>query len=90
MLRLAVVVLWSIAGLGLVLALVACAWARRVARKLDALTQSYWELRYDYTRLRSQVARLDPEQPEIQAPDPTPQQASVSFVPLSAIRKKEL
>ena len=33
---------------------------RRLSRKLDALTQSYWELRYDYTRLRSQLARLDP------------------------------
>jgi hypothetical protein len=84
------VVLWSIAGLSLVLAFVACVWARRVARKLEALTQSYWELRYDYTRLRSQVARLDPEQLDGQTTDPPPQQASVSFVPLSAIRKKDM
>ena len=34
--------------------------APAAARKLDALNQSYWELRYDFTRLRSQVARLDP------------------------------
>ena len=81
--------LWIVAVLALLIALVACAWARRVARRLEALTQSYWELRYDYTRLRSQVARLDPEQPE-RTPDPAPQQAaSVSFVPLSSIRKKE-
>jgi hypothetical protein len=83
------VAVWSIAGLGLLVALVALAWVRRVARKLDALNQSYWELRYDYTRLRSQVARLDPEQAE---PDPPPAPAappSVSFVPLSAIRKKD-
>jgi hypothetical protein len=77
-----------LALLALLVALVACAWARRVARKLENLTQSYWELRYDYTRLRSQVARLDPEQPERVAPDPVAP-ASVSFVPLSAIRKKE-
>jgi hypothetical protein len=84
------VALWIVAVLALLIALVACAWARRVARRLEALTQSYWELRYDYTRLRSQVARLDPEQPERVVPDPTPQQAaSVSFVPLSSIRKKE-
>lgn len=80
--------LWILAVLGLCTALLACAWARRVARKLDALTQSYWELRYDYTRLRSQVARLDPDQPESTVPTPPPP-ASVSFVPLSAIRKKE-
>ena len=81
--------LWIVAALALGVALIACAWARRVARKLEALTQSYWELRYDYTRLRSQVARLDPEQPEPVVPDPAPQSASVSFVPLSSIRKKD-
>jgi hypothetical protein len=83
------VALWFFVVLALLVALLACAWARRVARKLEALTQSYWELRYDYTRLRSQVARLDPEQQEPVAPEPAPQSASVSFVPLSSIRKKE-
>jgi len=83
------VALWSLTALALLLALIACAWARRVSRKLEALTQSYWELRYDYTRLRSQVARLDPDQPESVIPEPAPQPASVSFVPLSSIRKKE-
>ena len=82
-------VLWFVAVLALLISLLACAWARRVARKLEALTQSYWELRYDYTRLRSQVARFDPEQPEGATPDPPPPAASVSFVPLSSIRKKE-
>ena len=82
--------LWITTILGVLIGLVACAWARRVSRKLEALTQSYWELRYDYTRLRSQVARLDPERqdPEPLA-DPAPAPASVSFVPLSSIRKKE-
>jgi hypothetical protein len=75
--------------LALLVAAVALSSARRVSRRLDALTQSYWELRYDYTRLRSQVARLDPEQQEPVAPEPAPQSASVSFVPLSSIRKKE-
>jgi len=83
------VALWVLAASALLLALVACGWARRVGRKLDALTQSYWELRYDYTRLRSQVARIDPEQPEPARLEPSPQTESVSFVPLSSIRKKE-
>jgi hypothetical protein len=67
------------------------AWssARRAARRLDALNQSYWELRYDYTRLRSQVARLDPEQAEPAEEAPQPAAPSVSFVPLSSIRKKK-
>jgi hypothetical protein len=80
------VVLWGIAAVALVVALAAVALARRVARKLEALNQSYWELRYDYTRLRSQVARLDPEQPE-PAPAAAPASA-VTFVPLSSMKKK--
>jgi hypothetical protein len=70
------------------LALAALAWLRRVSRRLETLTQSYWELRYDYTRLRSQLARLDPEQPQESESPPAASQ-SVTFVPLSTIRKKD-
>jgi hypothetical protein len=81
--------LWILAGLALIVALVALATARRTARRLDALTQSYWELRYDYTRLRSQVSRLDPEQAEPAADEaPAAAPATVSFVPLASMRKK--
>ena len=79
---------WIVAGGALLLALLALGLARRLSRKLDSLNQSYWELRYDYTRLRSQLARLDPDQAETPAPEP-PQPATVSFVPLSSIRKKD-
>ena len=79
-------VLWVVAGLALLVALMAAAAARRARRKLDALTQSYWELRYDFTRLRAQVARLDPGEPD---EEPPPQPASqVTFVPLSSMKKK--
>ena len=66
------------------------AWARagRLARKLDALNQSYWELRYDFTRLRSQVARLDPESQTPEEPQPS-QGQTLAFVPLSAIKKAQ-
>jgi hypothetical protein len=80
---------WIVAGVALLLALAALAAARRLARRLDALNQSYWELRYDYTRLRSQLARLDPEVSAEMPPEPPAQPASVSFVPLSSIRKKD-
>jgi hypothetical protein len=75
-----------LSGLALVVALLALATARRAARKLEALTQSYWELRYDFTRLRSQVQRLDPEAD----PNPPAQAApsAVTFVPLSSMKKK--
>lgn len=79
---------WVVAGTGLLVALLALAMVRRLSRRLDALTQSYWDLRYEYTRLRSQLSRLDSEaDPEPAAPPAsTP---SVSFVPLSTIRKKD-
>jgi hypothetical protein len=81
---------WVIAGLGLLLAVMALASARRLARRLDALNQSYWELRYEYTRLRSWLSRLDPEADAASSPqDPEPASPSVTFVPLSAMRKKD-
>jgi hypothetical protein len=78
---------WLIAAVALLVA--AAAWARagRLARKLEALNQSYWELRYDFTRLRSQVARLDPETAEQEPPAPPPQ-GQVAFVPLASMKKK--
>ena len=82
-------VLWTVAILALALALVTLSLARRLARRLDTLTQSYWELRYDYTRLRTQVAQLDPEHQQNPEPTAAASSPSVSFVPLSAIRKKD-
>ena len=85
-----IVLAWVVAGSGLLVALVALALARRVSRRLDALNQAYWDLRYDYTRLRSRVARLDPEEAPAAESDATAAPpAAVSFVPLSAIRKKD-
>jgi hypothetical protein len=86
------VVSWVVSGAALLLALIALALVRRLARRFDSLTQSYWELRYDYTRLRSRLSRLDPEEgvpagSAAEAPSSAP--PSVSFVPLSTIRKKD-
>ncbi len=91
-------VLWILAVVALLVALTALFLARRAARRLDGLNQSYWELRYDYTRLRAQVGRGAPapgaspdeapgaDEPPAPPPSPAP---SMSFVPLSSIRKKE-
>ena len=83
--------LWVFAIVGVLAAGAAWARAGRTARKLEALNQSYWELRYDFTRLRSQVARLDPETDEAAteaaAPPPTGGQ-TVAFVSLSSMKKK--
>ena len=81
-------VLWLLAGIALLIAVAALALARRVSRKLEALTQSYWELRYDYTRLRSQMSRLDPGEAEAENPPPPPPKEQVAFVSLSSMKKK--
>ena len=73
--------------MALLVAVAALALARRLSRKLEKLTQSYWELRYDYTRLRAQVARLDTGEQAPEPPAPPPQQ-QVAFVPLSSMKKK--
>jgi hypothetical protein len=85
--------LWAVAIVGVLVAGMAWARAGKTARKLEALNQSYWELRYDFTRLRSQVARLDPEtaQTESGGGSAAPGSGSgetVAFVSLSSIKKK--
>jgi HAMP domain-containing protein len=79
----------AFAVVGVLLACAAWARAGKAARKLEALSQSYWELRYDFTRLRSQVARLDPEteQGAAEAAPPASGQ-TVAFVSLSSMKKK--
>jgi hypothetical protein len=84
----AVMLLWATAGVALLFALASWLRAARLARNLEALNQSYWELRYDFTRLRSQVARLDPENAEQQNATPPPVPGQLAFVPLSSIKKK--
>jgi hypothetical protein len=83
------VLLWLLLVIAVLVAWAAWARAGRLARKLDALNQSYWELRYDFTRLRSQVARLDPGEAEAEEPPPPAAAPTVAFVPLSSIKKKE-
>ena len=78
--------LWAVAIAGVCVACAAWVRAGKTARKLDALTQSYWELRYDFTRLRSQVARLDPEPAEVETPAPQPPAAGASYISLDSMK----
>ena len=80
--------LWIIAGFAALTATAALLLAQRLRKRLAALTQSYWELRYGYTRLRSEVGRLaagreaDPETADAAV------QVQTSFVPLSSLKPK--
>ncbi len=78
--------LWLLTVAAVLVALAAFAKARRLAKRLERLTESYWELRYEHGQLRARVNRLDPEQPII-APETPPQAGTTAFVPLSSLKR---
>jgi hypothetical protein len=80
-----VILLWLLTGAALVTAAAALLKARRVARRLERLTESYWELRYEHGQLRARVTRLDPE-PASAGQDP-PMAGTTAFVPLSSLKR---
>ena len=86
---------WLLTGAALLIAVGAFQRARRVARRLERLTESYWELRYEYGQLRARVTRLEPPVTEAGSPGSPgsniPQEAAArpasNFVPLSSLKR---
>jgi len=78
--------LWLVTVAAVLVALAAFAKARRLAKRLERLTESYWELRYEHGQLRARVNRLDPEQP-IPPPEAAPRAGTTAFVPLSSLKR---
>ena len=82
--------LWLLAAAAALVAAAALAKARRLAKRLERLTQSYWELRYDHGQLRARVDRLDPQSsapPQTAQGDPPVKAGTVNFVPLSSLKR---
>jgi len=79
------ILLWLLTVAAVFAAIAALVKARRLARRLERLTESYWELRYDHSQLRAQVARLDPEHAD--AADSTQPAGVTAFVPLSSLKR---
>jgi len=77
--------LWLVTAAAVIVAAAALAKARRLAKRLERLTESYWELRYEHGQLRARVNRLDPEQPT--AADQGAQAGPTAFVPLSSLKR---
>jgi len=75
---------WLVTGAAFVLAAVAFVTARRQSKRLDRLTESYWELRYEHGQLRARVNRLDPEQ---QQPAAAAEPPANNFIPLSSLKR---
>ena len=74
---------WLLTGAALVLAGAALFVARRQSKRLERLTESYWELRYDHGQLRARVNRIDPDQPAADAAEPP----ASNFIPLSSLKR---
>jgi hypothetical protein len=78
--------LWLVAVAAVLVAVAALAKARRVSKRLERLTESYWELRYEHVQLRARVNRIDPEQP-LGTPEPQRTAGTTAFVPLSSLKR---
>jgi hypothetical protein len=60
----------------LVIAVIAYAYARRLARKLAVLEEMYWQLKFEHGELKAKVDASSPARPEAQA----------NFIPLVQLR----
>jgi len=78
--------LWLITGASLAVALVALAQARRTARRLEQLSQNYWELKFQNGELRVQLQQLTGTQPP-PADAPAASRGRDSFVPLASLKR---
>ena len=78
---------WLLTGAAILVAVVALAKARRATKRLERLTETYWELRYDHGQLRARVNKLDPETPPPGQPEPAPRPGGTNFVPLSSLKR---
>jgi hypothetical protein len=76
---------WLLTGAALVLAAAAFTRARRLARRLERLSESYWELRYEHGQLRARLNRLDPD--PASAPEQPAATGVTAFVPLSSLKR---
>jgi hypothetical protein len=80
---------WLLAAVSILIALAAHMRARRALRRLERLSESYWELRYEAGQLKARVVRLEAaaglREPE--AEQPARPASTTVFVPLSSLKK---
>jgi len=78
---------WLLIGGAVLIAVVALVRARRTAKRLDRLTESYWELRYEHGQLRGRLKALEPQSADAEAEPPARQAGTTAFVPLSSLKR---
>ncbi|HEY7445435.1 MAG TPA: hypothetical protein VH701_23615 [Vicinamibacterales bacterium] len=78
---------WVTTTAAIVLALAAFVRVRALTRRLERMSESYWELRYEHGQLRSRLAQLEqPGATESASPAPAVS-AQTAFVPLSSLKR---
>ena len=78
---------WLLTVAAVVVAVVAMAKARRLTKRLERLTETYWELRYDHGQLRARVAKLDPETAPPQDEPAAPKPGGANFISLASLKR---
>ena len=78
---------WFVTGASLLVALIALNQARRTAKRLEQLSQNYWELKYQNGELRVKLQQLMGESASQPAATPPAAQGRDSFVPLSTLKR---
>jgi hypothetical protein len=82
---------WVTTAAAVALALAAFVRVRALTRRLERMSESYWELRYEHGQLRSRLAQLEqsgaPERPTAAPPVADVASAQTSFVPLSSLKR---
>ena len=80
------ILLWLVTSAALVAAFVALRQARRTARRLEQVSQMYWELKYLHGELRAQLRQDSDALPPTATP-PSPRPATEGFVPLTSLKR---
>jgi hypothetical protein len=68
-------------------AVVALVLARRAVRRLERLTESYWELRYESGQLKARITRVETASGLREAAEEPRPAVPTGFVPLSSLKK---
>jgi hypothetical protein len=82
--------LWFIAAVSLLAALIAWRKARATEKRVEQLSHMYWELKYQHGELRGQVQRLAPpdqSRRDSAEPDAAPARPTDGFIPLSSLKR---
>jgi len=75
---------WVFAVAAALVAVAALMRARRTAKRLERLQESYWDLRYELGQLQARLNRMESGAP---AASPALPPGAAAFVPLSSLKR---